>query len=158
VWTSARDTTPSIIDLAEVDIPMPIESEETDHLAYTALVSLSRILHTTLKGVYAPTVKPEEVAGEVTRLRGWVMDWYCNLPKELLVDTGDEESSNFVLAMCHAVLLLLYNPFREETLVRNEIERSRRIIVDAVAKIGGSLGRFGIMGSIAGEMARKFPI
>lgn len=156
VWTSARDTTPSTIDLTEVDIPMPIESEESDHLAFTALVALTRILLETLKGVYSPTVKPDEVAGQVTRLRGWVMEWYCNLPKELLVtDTGVEERANFILAGCHSVLLLLYNPFREESLVRSEIERSRRIIVEALGKIGGGVAKFGIVGTVTGEVARK---
>jgi hypothetical protein len=158
IWTSARDGTPPAIDLAEVDIPMPIESEETDHLAYTALVALTRILLDTLKGLYSPTVKPGEVAGEVERLRRWVMEWYCNLPKELMVDTGDEGQANFILAACHAVLLLLYSPFRDDALVRNEIERSRRIVVDATGKIGTSVPKFGIIANIAGEMARKLPV
>jgi hypothetical protein len=157
VWTSAGDRTPSTIDLAEVDIQLPIESEEPGHQAYTALVALTRILLDTLRKVYLPTVKPEDMSTEVVRLRGWVNDWYCNLPRELLVSESSTgaDTAEFLLSGCHAILLLLYNPFRNEDVVKAEINRSQGIITDAIGRLGGNIGKFGIIGRLVGELARS---
>ena len=160
VWTSANDRIASTIDLAEVDLPMPIESEETDHPTYTAFVALTRILHDALRRIYSPNVRLEDIPREVGRLRGWVMDWYCNLPSELLVGEsgGGRESADFLLATCHCVLLMLYNPFKNEDLVRSEIERSQGIIMEALGRIGRNIGKFGIMASLVGHMVRRSTI
>ena len=160
VWTSADDRIPSTIDLAEVDLPMPIESEETDHPTYTAFVALTRIMHDALWRIYAPNVRLEDVPREVGRLRGWVMDWYCNLPSELLVAESDSggESADFLLATCHSVLLMLYKPFQSEDLVRSEIERSQAIIMEALGRIGRNIGKFGIIASLVGHMVRRSTI
>ena len=160
VWTSANDRIPSTIDLTEVDLPMPIESEETDHPTYTAFVALTRIMHDGLWRIYSPNVRLEEIPREVGRLRGWVMDWYCNLPGDLLVTesgTGGE-SSDFLLATCHSVLLMLYRPFNSEDLVRSEIERSQGIIMEALGRIGRNIGKFGIIASLVGHMVRRSTI
>jgi hypothetical protein len=156
VWTSACDRSPSTIDLAEVDIQLPIEAEEIGHQAYTALVALTRILLDTLRKVYSPTVKSEDVSTEVIRLRGWVNDWYNNLPRELLVSESstDADTAEFLLSGCHAVLLLLYHPFRNEEVVRTEINRSQGIITDAIGRLGGNIGKFGIIAKLIGELAR----
>ena len=160
VWTSSRDCTSCTIDLGEVDIPQPIESEEPDHQGFTALVALTRILLNTLRRVYAPGVKCQEVPREVFQLRGWVMDWYCNLPTELLV-TEDEvggETADFLLATCHTVLLFLYSPFKDEDMVRSEINRSRGIVTDALGRLGRNGRKFGIIGNLVGEMARRLAL
>jgi len=88
------------------------------------------------------------------------MDWYCNLPSELLVgETGSGgESANFLLATCHSVLLMLYKPFKNEDLVRSEIERSQGIIVEALGRIGRNIGKFGIIASLVGHMVRRSTI
>jgi len=156
-WTSAVSRTPSTLDLAEIDIQLPIESQEPDHQAYTSLVALTRILLDTLRSLYSPTVQLEDMGREVTRLRDWVMQWYCNLPGDLLVrETTSSESADFLLAGCHAVLLLVYGPFSGEDLVRMEMERSRGIITDALGRLGGNVSKFGIVASLISEMARKF--
>ena len=153
---SSRDRTSCTIDLREVDVAQPIESEESEHQAFTALVALTRILLDTLRRVYTPNVDYQEVPQEASRLRGWVMDWYCNLPNELLV-TEDEsgEAADFLLAACHVVLLLLYNPFKNEDIVRTEIERSRGIII---GRLGRDVKKFGIIASLVGEMARRLTL
>ena len=160
VWTSANDQIASSVDLAEVDVPMPIESEEIDHLTYTAVVALTRILQDSLRGIYSPNVRQEDIPREVVRLREWVMDWYCNLPAELLVaETGiDGESADFLLATCHTVLLMLYKPFTNEDLVRSEIGRSQGIIMEALGRIGRNMGKFGIIASLVGHMVRRSTI
>jgi hypothetical protein len=149
-----------MINLSEVDIPMPIESEEPDHPTYTAVVALTRILHDSLRRVYSPTIKLEDVPREVERLRGWVMDWYCNLSPDLLV--GDNmnggDSEDFLLAACHSVLLLLYNPFRNEEIVRSEIQRSQGIIMEALGRLAGNTGKFGIIASLVEHMVRRSTI
>ena len=157
VWTAAHNRNPSTLDLNEVDIQLPIESEEVEHQGYTALVSLTRILLDTLRRVYSPTALSQEVPTEVARLRGWVNDWYCNLPRELLVaeSASRSENADFLLSGCHSVLLLLYNPFREEDLVRSEISRSQGIIVDSLGRLGGNVGKFGIIARLIGEMATE---
>jgi len=156
VWISARDRTSCTIDLKEVDVHQPIESEEPDHPVFTAFVALTRILHDTLRRVYAPLVKSQEIPGEAARLRGWVMDWYCNLPKELWVtETTGGESADFLLAACHSVLIFVYSPFKDEDVVRNEIERSKKIITDALGRLGRNARKFGIIASIVGEMMRR---
>ena len=154
VWTSAHNRSPSTIDLNEVDIQLPIETEEVEHQGYTALVALTRILLDTLRRVYSPTAKSQEVSTEVARLRGWVNDWYSNLPRELLVTENATRSQNadFLLSGCHSILLLLYNPFREETLVRSEIDRSQGIIIDSLGRLGGNIGKFGIIARLISEM------
>jgi hypothetical protein len=154
VWTSAHNRSPSTIDLNEVDIQLPIETEEVEHQGYTALVALTRILLDTLRRVYSPTAKSQEVSTEVARLRGWVNDWYSNLPRELLVTENATRSQNadFLLSGCHLILLLLYNPFREETLVRSEIDRSQGIIIDSLGRLGGNIGKFGIIARLISEM------
>ena len=85
------------------------------------------------------------------------MDWYCNLPNELLVAESAirSEASDFLLAGCHSILLLLYSLFRDEEIVRGQIERSRGIIMDALARLSGNIGKFGIVASIIGEIARR---
>ena len=160
VWTSSRDRISCTIDLGEVDIPQPIESEEPDHQGFTALVALTRILLDTLRRVYSPNAKYHEVPREVVRLRGWVMDWYCNLPTELLVTENEVggETADFLLATCHTVLLLLYSPFKNEEMVRSEIERSRGIITDALGRLGRNGRKFGIIANLVGEMARRLPL
>lgn len=88
------------------------------------------------------------------------MDWYCNLPGDLLVTesgTGGE-SSDFLLATCHSVLLMLYRPFNSEDLVRSEIERSQGIIMEALGRIGRNIGKFGIIASLVGHMVRRSTI
>lgn len=157
VWTSARDLIPASIDLSEVDIPMPIESEEPNHQAHTALVALTRILLDTLQRVYSPSTKPEDVPREVSRLQEWAMVWYCNLPSELLVAENGvrSEMADFLLAGCHGVLLQMYGPFRDEEVVRNQIDRSRGIIVEALGRLGGNVGKFGIIAGVIGEVARR---
>ena len=161
VWTSSRYRSSCTIDLGEVDIPQPIESEEPDHQGFTALVALTRILLNTLQRVYAANVKYQEVPREVVRLRGWVMDWYCNLPTELLVTENEEvggETADFLLATCHTVLLFLYSPFKDEDMVRSEIERSRGIITDALGRLGRNGRKFGIITNLVGEMARRLAL
>lgn len=156
VWMSARDRTSCTIDLGEVDVPQPIESEEPDHPAFTALVALTRILLDTLRRVYTPTAKYQEIPGEAARLRGWVMEWYCNLPKELWVTENVEgETADFLLAACHSVLLFIYGPFKGEDVVRSEIERSRVIITDALGRIGRNTRKFGIITSLVREMVKR---
>lgn len=157
VWTAARDRIPCGIDLREVDAPQLIESEEPEHQVFTAIVALTRILLDTLHRLYSPTVRPEDVSAEATRIRGWLMDWYCNLPNELLPSgsASGSETADFLLLACHGVLLLVYSPFRGEDLVRSEIERSRGIITEALGKLGRNIGKFGIIASLVGEMARR---
>src|SRR5947207_914513 len=157
VWTSSRDRTSCTIDLRAVDIPKPLEPEEPDHQGFTAFVALTRIPLDTLRHVYAPNAIYQEVPREVVRLRGWVMDWYCNLPTELLVSENEVggETANFLLATCHTVLLLLYRPFKEEDMVRSEIERSIGIITDALGRPGRNGRKFGIIANLVGEMARR---
>lgn len=154
VWTAAHNRNPSTIDLGEVDIQLPIETEEVENQAFTALVALTRILLDTFRHVYSPTAKPQEVSTEVARLRGWVNEWYCNLPRELLVteNATSSENADFLLSGCHSILLLLYNPFREENLVRSEIDRSQGIIIDSLGRLGGSTGKFGIIVRLISEM------
>jgi len=158
VWARARDRTCPSIHLNEVDIPMPIESEEPDHATYTALVALSRILHDALRRVFAPTVNPREIPREVERLRDWVMDWYRNLPSDLLVseDSNQDGSADFLLAGCHAILLLLYNPFRDESMVKSEIDRSSGIIREAIGRLGRKTGVYGFVATVIGDMERKY--
>jgi hypothetical protein len=160
VWTSSRDRTSCAIDLGEVDISQPIESEEPNHQGFVALVALTRILLDTLRRVYGPNVNYQEVPREVVRLRGWVMDWYCNLPKELLVTENEVggETADFLLATCHTVLLLLYSPFKDENMVRSEIERSRGIIADALGRLGRGGRKFGIIVNLVGEMVRRLAL
>ena len=157
VWTCSRDQTCPSIHLNEVDIPMPIESEEPDHQAFTALVALTRILHDTLRHVYSPTVNARNIPREVTRLREWVMEWYRNLPSELLVseDSSSDDAADFLLAGCHAVLLLLYTPFKHEDMVKSEVDRSRGIIRDAIGRLGRKVGAYGIILTAIGDIARK---
>jgi len=152
VWTSAHSRSSPTIDLGEVDIQLPIETEEVEHQGYTALVALTRILLDILRRVYSPTAKSHEVSTQVARLRGWVNDWYCNLPRELLVSTARSETADFLLSACHSAVLLLYNPFRAENPVRSEIDRSQGIIIDSFGRIGGSSGKFGIIARLIGEM------
>jgi hypothetical protein len=88
------------------------------------------------------------------------MDWYCNLPTELLV-TEDEvggETADFLLATCHTVLLFLYSPFKDEDMVRSEINRSRGIVTDALGRLGRNGRKFGIIGNLVGEMARRLAL
>jgi hypothetical protein len=158
VWTCARDlSSPSLI-LNEIDSPMPIESEEPDHGTYTALVALTRILHDALRRVFAPTVDPRDIPRDVERLRNWVMDWYRNLPNELLVseDSSNDDAANFLLAGCHAVLLLLYNPLKHENLVKSEVERSSGIIREAIGRLGRKIGIYGVIATVIGDIVRKY--
>ena len=158
VWTCAKDRISPSIRLNEVDIPMPIESEEPDHATYTALVALTRILHEALRRVFAPTVNPKDIPREVERLRDWVMDWYRNLPGELLVseDSTGDDAAEFLLAGCHAVLLFLYSPFRHESMVKTESDRSVGIIRDTLGRLGGKVGVYGTVLTVIGDMERKY--
>ena len=85
------------------------------------------------------------------------MDWYCNLPEDLLLceTTLGGDGADFILVACHAVLVLLLSVFREEGLVRSEIERSRGIIGEGVGRMGSHVQKFGVFVAIAGEIARR---
>jgi len=156
VWTSARDRTPCTIDLAEVDAPPPIESEEMRHLAFTALVTLTRILFEILRQIHTPLAQNDEVPTQATRFRDWTMDWYCNLPSDLLVsEMNGNEMAELLLACCHSVLLLIYAPFYEEEMVSGEMERSRGIITDTLGRLGKATVKFGVISSLLGDLKRR---
>jgi len=156
VWTAARDRTPCTIDLAEVDAPPPIESEETRHLAFTALVALTRILFEILRQIHTPLARNHEIPTQATRFRDWIMDWYCNLPSGLLVsEMNGNEMAELLLACCHSVLLLIYAPFYEEEMVRGEMERSRGIITDTLGRLGKATVKFGVISSLLGDLKRR---
>jgi hypothetical protein len=156
VWTSARDRAPCIVDLAEVDAPPPIESEEPNHLAFAALFALSRILCETLRQIHSPQASPTEVPTQATRFRDWTMDWYCNLPPELLVsEMNGNEMAELLLACCHSTLLLIYAPFWEEDMVRGEMDRSRGIITDTLGRLGKATVKFGVISSLLGDLKRR---
>lgn len=156
VWAAARDRTPCTIDLSEIDIPPPIESEETHHPGFTALVALTRILLEILKQIHTPLAEPHDVPAQATRFRDWTMDWYCHLPAELLVsEMNGNEMAELLLACCHSVLLLIYAPFWEEEMVWGEMARSRGIITDTLGRLGKATVKFGVISSLLGDLKRR---